>query len=384
MAVFQELTTYTIECPNPVCPDPADVRRAGFEGDSAAFRCKTCGNAFTPGSASHRQFTAKQIGAALDLYFSGLSYKQLAEHLEDFYDVPEPSKHSTHDWLKGYTIMARRFLDGQVGTDGREDSATGKSVKARVGAHWVADELFVRVEGDQSYLWTVMDKETRYVLAAHLSQHRNKAAAIKVMEKAMAAAEKPPKTVTTDGLEAYVEAIETVFPKGTKHIKGAGIRSEVSNNLAERLQGTLRSRTKTQRGLETELTGQDFVDGYIIDYNHFKKHESLQNRVPAEVAGVSGLVPWDDSWEDIAKMGGEVAERQDVRVEQIKRRTGPKPKDDGEIRNAVEEYIQAEREKKQRETAIKQRRARDNSPVAPYPPPHRKRQDKPRGRGRLL
>lgn len=384
MAEFQEITTYEVECPNPSCPDPADVRRAGLEGDEPVYRCKTCDKEFTLGSAARRQFTAKQIGAALDLYYSGLSFKQLAEHMEDFYDVPEPSKHSTHDWIKGYSILAKRFMDGEVGEDGREDSATGKPIKANVGDHWVADELFVRVEGDQFYLWNVMDKETRYVLAARLSRHRNKAAAIKIMEKAMAAAEEPPKTVTTDGLEAYVEAVETVFPKSTKHIKGAGILSEVNNNLAERLQGTVRSRTKTQRGLETELTGQDFVDGYVLDYNFFKKHEALQNRVPAEAAGVSKKVPWGDSWEGIACMGGEIAERQNVRIEPIKKKPGPKPKDDGEVRSAVEEYIQAERERKQRETAKKQRRARDSSPVASYPPPHRKGQGKPRGRGRLL
>ncbi len=182
MTEFQEIHTFTIECPNPDCSDPSDVRRNGTEGDRQVYRCNCCDKGFmAEGNAMNRQFTARQIGAALDKYYSGMSYKQIAEFMEDFFDVPEPSKHSVHDWIKGYTILARRFLDGEVGADGREESATGKPVKARVGRHWVGDELQVKVCGQPAWLFNIMDVDSRLILAAHLSRGRETEDAFRVL-----------------------------------------------------------------------------------------------------------------------------------------------------------------------------------------------------------
>ena len=55
-------------------------------------------------------------------------------------------------------------------------------------------------------------------------------------------------------------------------------------------------------------TGQDYLDGWVLDYNFFKKHEALKGATPAEYVGIDHLVPWDDSWGDITRMGGEIAE----------------------------------------------------------------------------
>ena len=150
MADYQEKRTKVIECPNPGCPAPGKVKRDGFHGNDAQgkaiqrYECNACGKKFSArGHAMRRQFPADVIADALDSYYSGMSYKQVAEGLEDIYDVAEPSKHSVHDWVKGYTRMALDFMEGRVGPDGTPQTATGKRVKADVGPHWVADELFL-------------------------------------------------------------------------------------------------------------------------------------------------------------------------------------------------------------------------------------------------
>ena len=336
MSEYQKEQTEVIECPNPQCPAPHKVKRDGFHGNDPQgqaiqrYECNACGKKFSArGHAMRKQFPADVIADALDSYYSGMSYKQVAEGLEDAYDVGEPSKHSVHDWVKGYTRMALDFMAGKVGPDGTPQTASGKRVRADVGPHWVADELFLRVAGQQMYCWNVMDTKSRYVLAVHLSRHRGTNDAIKVMEKALSNAASPPKKITTDGLGSYVDAIKAVFPKETEHIVSKGIRHEINNNLSERLQGSFRQRTKTQRGLEMLRTGQDYLDGWVLDYNFFKKHESLKGRTPAEYVGVDRLVPWDDSWGDITRMGGEIAEPRikDVVITALK--PGPKPKPKG-------------------------------------------------------
>ena len=225
--------------------------------------------------------------------------------MEDVFDAPEPSKATVHDWVKGYTGLALRFLAGEVGEDGTPATATDKRVKADVGDHWVADELVLKVGGRKYWCWNVMDKDTRYALAARLSSSRDTYDAIAVFEKALANAARPPTKITTDGLGSYVDAVRAVFPNGTKHEVSDGIYEEVNNNLSERLQGSFRQRTKTQRGLEERRTGQDYLDGWVLDYNFFKDHEAHRGQQPADAAGVSAQVPWD-SWEDITRLGGEV------------------------------------------------------------------------------
>ena len=363
MAEWKVEHTLEVLCPNPRCPAPHKVVRNGRRGGDQQYRCRGCDRQFAAeGQAQYKQFTTKQIAAAVDKYYSGMSYKQVAEHMADFHDVPEPSKRSVHAWVKGYTKLARDFMDGKVGPDGTPDTRTGKPVKVAAGDHWVADELFLRVGGQQMYCWNVMDKDSRYILAVHLSRHRGVHDATKVMWKALQNAQKPPKKVTTDGLKSYVDAIKSVFPKSTEHVVSEGIRQEINNNISERLQGTFRSRTKTQRGLQMVRTGQDYLDGWTIDYNFFKPHHTLGGKTPAEHLGADKLVPWGDSWEDVTRMGAEVA-KPNIKDEVITpRKTGPKPKP-GSLEEAVALYQEQQAIKK---AAAKIPKGHKVPPVAAY------------------
>ena len=95
-------------------------------------------------------------------------------------------------------------------------------------------------------------------------------------------------------MKSYVKAIEEEFhklPRKTFHIGNVGIRGKhagkdiFDNNLVERLQGTIRERNKTQRGLKYEYT--PFVRGHQVYYNFIRPHESLSGFTPAEVAGIN-------------------------------------------------------------------------------------------------
>ena len=72
----------------------------------------------------------------------------------------------------------------------------------------------------------------------------------------------------------------------------------MNNNPSERLQGSFRQRIKTQRGLQKQPTGQEYVDGWVLDYNFMKDHEAHKGGNPAEAAGVAQQVPWS------GKLGG--------------------------------------------------------------------------------
>ncbi len=376
MAYYDKVLRERIECPAEDCLDPSRVRKDGMHGGKQRYECGSCGKKFkADGQALHRQYTAQQIAAGIDAYFSGLSYKEAAEHIDDYYDAPEPSKHTIHDWVKGYSKMAYDFLLGKVGEDGRPETATGRPIKAKTGDVWVADETYIRAGGEYRYCWNVMDMDSRYILAVFYSPHRGERQAITVMEMALAAADKPPKVVITDGLEGYKEAVRTAFPRGTKHVIAEGINAENNNNMSERLQGTIKDRTKVQRGFQEVRTGQDCLEGWAIDYNFFNPHHSLRGKTPAEVAGVASQVPWDDSWEDITRMGGEVAEVKQEIVEAKRKnfvpRTPPRS-----VAEAAEQFI----EQKRFDAARNKRSNRNTAPAVSRAP---KLTPRKRGRGRI-
>ena len=282
MAKFSETKTYEIHCPT--C-DSARVVKIGIRNGQQRYLCRGCKKKFRAnGKATGRRMDAEIMGSAIRDFYTGKSYKQIAEGLEDEYDIPEPSKATIYEWVKDYTDEAK------------EQTA---DLKAEVGDTWVADEMAVRVGSWQMWNWNVMDSKTRYILASHLSRHRTGKVATATMEKAKAAAGRDPKVIKTDKLRSYDKAIKQVFPN-TKHVKGEGLTAEINNNMSERVQGTFRSRVKTLRGLDSVETGQRYLDGWTITYNHMRKHEGLNNETPGKHAKVN---PPFTEWADVVKEG---------------------------------------------------------------------------------
>ena len=283
MAEFTETTTttYSVACPD--CHGDK-VKKHGFQKGEQRYFCKTCKKAFRAGGkAQGRKMDAEMMGSAIRDYYTGKSYKQIAEGLKEEYDLPnEPSKATIYEWVRDYTAKAMKEMEGH---------------KAKTGGHWVADEMQVKVGGKKMWLWNVMDSETRYILAAHLTPRRDARAARVVMRNAALAADKPPKTITTDKLKSYWKPIKEILPEA-KHMQSDGLRADINNNLSERLQGTFRDRIKTLRGMDSRKTGQHYLDGWMLTYNHFKGHRSLRNQTPAYRAKIE---PPFKEWADVVK-----------------------------------------------------------------------------------
>ena len=175
-----------------------------------------------------------------------------------------------------------------------------KPMQVETGGVRVADEVVVKVGGKNYWRFNVMDSDTRFVLAAYLSPVRTTRAAATALALARERADNPPRQIKTDGLRSYRDAVPRAFP--TRPVKpgvSQGTRAEINNNLSERLQGTIRDRDKTLRGLKARETGQAYVDGLALHYNYFRPHESLTGKRPAETAGAE--LPFKD-WEDVAAM----------------------------------------------------------------------------------
>ena len=279
MAEFTK--TVTVNCP--YCASSEVVKNGKSPTGNQRYRCKPCGKSFLDTGAVHgRKTPSERIGAAVRKFYSGTSYKQIAEQMADEYDIPEPSKQTIYAWVKKYTDDAVKAMAEHP---------------AETGPEWVADEMVVNVGGRKMWNWNVMDAKTRYILASYLSPRRDTEAATRTLRKAKRAAANPPERIKTDRLGSYTEAIKRVFPN-TKHIQSDGITARVNNNLSERAQGTFRSRTKTLRAMDSRRTGQRFLDGWVVTYNLFRDHEGAGGKPPAERAKVK---PPFEEWADVVR-----------------------------------------------------------------------------------
>ena len=281
---FTTVKTFELACP--ACAGKGIVK-VGMRDGYQRYQCKACKRKFhAKGTAPGKRFPPDRVGAAIRDFYTGMSYKQIAEGMADRYDIPEPSKETIYRWVKEYTKSALREMENH---------------KAEVGNEWVVDEMVVRVGGRKYWNWNVMDTKTRYVLASYLSLRRDARAARTVLSKAQANAAGNPKIVKTDQLKSYISAVDDVFGADAKHVQSEGIRAELNNNMSERLQGTFRQRERTLRGLDTRESGQLYLDGWVLTYNLFREHESLSDRTPAEKAKLK--VPFK-TWTDVVEAKG--------------------------------------------------------------------------------
>jgi hypothetical protein len=122
------------------------------------------------------------------------------------------------------------------------------------------------------------------------------------MEEAEKRAGKKPKEVLTDKNASYNDGIEQAYGSDTEHVIGNPFKEKEtgeSTSEIERFHGTLKDRTKVFRAFRDVETLIQFTDGWLVYYNYFKPHESLNGKTPAEEAHVDYKVK---NWADLTKI----------------------------------------------------------------------------------
>ncbi len=105
---------------------------------------------------------------------------------------------------------------------------------------------------------------------------------------------KQPKTLITDGLPSYSIASAQVF-EGASYIREIRLQGKIHNNKMERMNGEIRDREKTMRGLKKRRTVM--LTGYQLFHNYIRPHEALDGRTPAEACGIQ--VEGQNKWKTL-------------------------------------------------------------------------------------
>jgi putative transposase len=100
---------------------------------------------------------------------------------------------------------------------------------------------------------------------------------------------KRPNALITDGArnfhDAFTKEFFTINNPRTRHISHIRLQGDHNNNKMERLNGEVRDREKTMRGLKRPDT--PVLTGYQIYHNYFRPHEALKGKTPAEASGIN-------------------------------------------------------------------------------------------------
>jgi transposase-like protein len=144
----------------------------------------------------------------------------------------------------------------------------------------------------------MIDEETRFLVASHLSGTRTFEDTVAIFQKGLDTAKARPRAVFVDGSFVYQSAFNRVFYSRYKvdkveFVQRVGIRARQTNNIVERLHETLKERTRPMRGFKTTKTAKNILDGYVVNYNYVREHQSIK-MTPAQKAGIQIENGWSE------------------------------------------------------------------------------------------
>ena len=161
----------------------------------------------------------------------------------------------------------------------------------------------MNLDGEHSiWFYDIIDRDTRFLLASRVAISHTITDAEILMERAEKCAGKKPKEVLTDKNRSYEDGIENAYGSDTEHVIGNPFKEKEtgeSTGEIERFHGTLKDRTKVFRSFREIVTLIQFTDDWLVYYNYFRPHESLEGKTPAQ----AGKIQYDvKDWADLTRL----------------------------------------------------------------------------------
>jgi putative transposase len=202
--------------------------------------------AAAPTYKRHR-FPPEIIGHAIWLYFRfTLSYRDVEELLAERGVV------LTHETVRQWCQKFGQTYANEL-----------RRRRPRTGDKWHLEEVFIRINGQQHYLWRAVDQDGN-ILDILVQSRRNTAAARKFFRKLLKGLQYVPRVVITDKLASYDAARREVLPS-VEHRRHKGL-----NNRAENSHQPTRERERRMRRFKSPGHAQRFLAAYGPIASHFR------------------------------------------------------------------------------------------------------------------
>jgi putative transposase len=124
------------------------------------------------------------------------------------------------------------------------------------------DEVFVKINGMQHYLWRAVDQDGE-VVDVYLQPKRNGATAKRFFKRILKLHGDEPRNIVTDKLRSYGVAHRELMPDTTHNTE------QYANNRAEQSHEATRVRERVMRRFKSVKQAQSFLDTHAAVSNYF-------------------------------------------------------------------------------------------------------------------
>ena len=138
-----------------------------------------------------------------------------------------------------------------------------KRRQGRLGDIWHLDEVFIRINGQQQYLWRAVDQDGD-VIEILVQPYRNQHAAERFFRRLLRGQGKEPLRIITNKLRSYSAAMRTIF-SGVNHNT-----ERCANNRAEASHQPTRQRERHMRRFKSAGQAQRFLSLHGVVQNLFR------------------------------------------------------------------------------------------------------------------
>ena len=149
---------------------------------------------------------------------------------------------------------------------------------------WHLDEVFVKINGVQHYLWRAVDHEGE-VLESYVTKRRNKKAALRFLKKAMKRYGNP-QVIVTDRCPSYGAAMKDIGNQGHQEV------GRHKNNRAENSHLPFRRRERAMLKFRRMRSLQKFAAMHSSVHNHFNHQRNIETRAKFKTLRNAALLEW--------------------------------------------------------------------------------------------
>ncbi|WP_406729465.1 IS6 family transposase [Streptomyces sp. GD-15H] len=160
--------------------------------------------------------------------------------------------------------------------------------RVRPGDKWHLDEVFLKINGEQKYLWRAVDQDGT-VLDILVQNRRDTAAARRFFRRLLKGIGAVPRVVVTDKLRSYGAAHREVMPS-VEHRSHKGL-----NNRAENSHQPTRQRERAMKGFRSVGGAQRFLSAFSGISPHFRPRRHLMTAPEYRTELTIRFASWDQA-----------------------------------------------------------------------------------------
>ncbi|WP_435798687.1 IS6 family transposase [Streptomyces prasinus] len=158
--------------------------------------------------------------------------------------------------------------------------------RPRPGDKWYLDEVFLKIDGEQQYLWRAVDADGN-VLDILVQNRRDTAAAGRFFRTPLEKTRTVPRVIVTDKLRSYGAAHREVMPS-VEHRCHKGL-----NNRAENRHQPTRQRERAMKGFRSVGGAQRFLSAFSGISPHFRPRRHLMTAAHYRIEMTVRFAVWD-------------------------------------------------------------------------------------------